>query len=62
MPPWLRAIAHFDPPTCLVDALRGPMVPGEPVFIGSGVDFLVPADVFSPLKAPAVRLCPGLVR
>lgn len=38
------------------------MVPGEPVFIGSGVDFLVPADVFSPLKAPAVRLCPGLVR
>jgi ABC-2 type transport system permease protein len=62
MPPWLRAVARFNPLTYLVDALRGLMVPGEPAFIGWGLDFLVLAAVFALLMALAVRLYPGLVR
>jgi ABC-2 type transport system permease protein len=62
MPPWLQAIARFNPLTYLVDALRGLMVPGEPAFASWGVDFLVLGAVFALLMAVAVRLYPGLVR
>jgi ABC-2 type transport system permease protein len=62
MPQWLRAIARFNPLTYLVDALRGLMVPGEPLFAGWGTDFIVLAAVFALLMAVAVRLYPGLVR
>lgn len=62
MPPWLRAIARFNPLTYLVDALRGLMVPGELALAGWGMDFIVLLAVFAILMAVAVKLYPGLVR
>jgi ABC-2 type transport system permease protein len=62
MPPWLRAVARFNPLTYLVDALRGLMVAGEPTFAGWGGDLMVLAAVFALLMVVAVKLYPGLVR
>ncbi|HUL96804.1 MAG TPA: ABC transporter permease [Usitatibacter sp.] len=63
MPPWLRAIARFNPLTYLVDALRVLMVPGDaPALAAWGLDALVLAGVFAVLLAVAVRLYPSLVR
>jgi len=62
MPPWLRAVARFNPLTYLVDALRGLMVPGDVAIAGWGSDVAVLAGVFALLMALAVKLYPGLVR
>lgn len=62
MPPWLQAIARFNPLTHLVDALRGVMVPATAPAAAWGADFAVLAAVFAVLMAVAVKLYPGLVR
>jgi ABC-2 type transport system permease protein len=62
MPPWLRAVARFNPLTYLVDALRGLMTAAEPAGVAWGIDVVVLAAVFTLLLAVAVRLYPGLVR
>jgi ABC-2 type transport system permease protein len=62
MPPWLHALARFNPLTYLVDALRAVMLPGEAAPAAWGTDLAVLAMVFALLWALAVRLYPGLVR
>jgi len=62
MPPWLRAVARFNPLTYLVDLLRGLMVPGDVAMSGVAMDFAVLAGIFALLTFVAVKLYPGLVR
>lgn len=62
MPPWLRAIAVFNPLTYLVDALRGAMVVGGTSTYAAGASFAVLLAVFLALLAVASRLYPGLAR
>ena len=61
MPPWLRVVAHVNPLTYLVDALRALMVPGSEM-AALPLDGLVMAGIFVPLLVLAVRVYPGLVR
>jgi ABC-2 type transport system permease protein len=61
MPPWLRAVARFNPLTYLVAALRALMVPGFDT-AALPLDGLVVAGVFVLLLMLAVRVYPGLVR
>ncbi len=61
MPPWLRTVAHLNPLTYLVDALRSLML-GTPSAYGLGVDFAIQAGVLLVLVALAARLYPTVVR
>jgi ABC-2 type transport system permease protein len=60
MPEWLRVIAHVNPLTYLIDALRGFMIAGGQSVHGYAVDFGVMFAVFAVLLLVAVRLYPTL--
>jgi ABC-2 type transport system permease protein len=60
MPDWLRIIAHINPLTYLIDALRGLVIAGGESVYGLGVDFSVMIIVFVLLLAIAIRLYPTL--
>ena len=62
MPPWLRGVAHYNPLTYLVGALRALMVQGGIATAGVAGDFAVLVLVFVALVFVAARLYPGLVR
>jgi ABC-2 type transport system permease protein len=62
MPAWLRVVAHFNPLTYLVDALRQLMVQGGQSSYGLWTDFGVLAAVFLVLLLTASRLYPGIAR
>jgi len=57
MPPWLKVVAHLNPLTYLVDALRSLML-GAPSAYGLGLDFAVQIGVLLVLAALAARLYP----
>jgi len=57
MPPWLRTVAHFNPLTYLVDALRCLML-GTASAYGLGADFAALVAVLLALIALAARLYP----
>jgi ABC-2 type transport system permease protein len=61
MPGWLRVVAHINPLTYLVDALRGLMIVGGESVHGYGVDVTVLLGVFIVLNVIAVKLYPTLV-
>lgn len=62
MPPWLRVVAHANPLTYLVDALRALMLPGVSASTGLPLDFAVQLAGFGVLVVVAARLYPGIVR
>lgn len=62
MPGWLRGIAHGNPLTYVVDALRAQMVVGTESVYGLGVDFAVMCGAFVFFWVLAARMYPGLAR
>ncbi len=62
MPPWLKAIAHVNPLTYIVDALRSYMIVGGQSGLGIWLDAGFVAIVLMALLFIAARLYPGLVR
>lgn len=62
MPGWLQVIAHINPLSYMVDALRGMMVAGGEHVNSFGVDFAVMIVITSLLIALAVRLYPRLIQ
>jgi ABC-2 type transport system permease protein len=62
MPRWLQVIAHVNPLSYLVDALRAQMLAGAPPGFGLGLDLAVLGLGFAALLALATRLYPTLVR
>jgi ABC-2 type transport system permease protein len=60
MPDWLRVIAHINPLTYLIDALRGLVITGGESVYGYGVDFGVMLTVFTVMLLVAIRLYPTL--
>lgn len=62
MPPWLRAVAVFNPLTYLVDALRGAMIVNGQSLYSATTSFGIMMLVFVVLVAIAARLYPGLAR
>lgn len=62
MPPWLKAIAVFNPLTYLVDALRGAMIVGGESIYAESTSFGVMLLVFAVLLILAAKLYPGLAR
>jgi ABC-2 type transport system permease protein len=62
MPPWLRAVAHINPLTYLVDGLRATMIHGATSQFGLGIDVAVPALLLIALIVFAAQLYPGLAR
>ncbi len=57
MPPWLKAVAHLNPLTYLVDALRSLML-AAPSAYGLGCDFAIQIGVLLALVVLAARLYP----
>lgn len=62
MPSWLQVIAHVNPLSYEVDALRGLMVVGGEHTNSFGIDFAVMFVITSILVALAVRLYPRLIQ
>jgi len=62
MPEWLKVIAHVNPLTYLVDALRGVMVAGGRSVYGFGADIGILCLVLAALLAIAAKLYPRLAR
>ena len=62
MPGWLRVIAHGNPLTYLVDALRALMVQGGHSAFGLGLDMGVQLAVLIVLVMIAARLYPSVAR
>lgn len=62
MPDWLRAIAHANPLSYLVDALRGAMVVGGTSQYPLSLSFAMMIAVFAGLTLAATKMYPGLVR
>jgi ABC-2 type transport system permease protein len=62
MPGWLRVIAHGNPLTYLVDALRALMVEGGQSAFGLGLDVAIQLGALVILIAIAARLYPSVVR
>lgn len=62
MPPWLKAVAVFNPLTYLVDALRGAMIAGGRSAYTPALSFGVMLLVFIVLLGLASKLYPGLAR
>jgi ABC-2 type transport system permease protein len=62
MPGWLRVIAHGNPLTYLVDALRALMVQGGHSAFGLGLDVTIELAALIALVAIAARLYPSVVR
>ncbi len=61
MPAWLQAIAHFNPLSYEVDALRSLMLSGGVSAFGLGLDFAVLLGITAALVLLAGRLYPRLV-
>jgi ABC-2 type transport system permease protein len=62
MPDWLKALAHVNPLTYEVDAMRALMVEGGRSLYGVGLDLTVLAAATMALMALASRLYPSLAR
>lgn len=62
MPAWLKAIAHANPLTYLVDVLRGAMIAGGQSVYPAPMSFAVLLAVFAGLLVLAARMYPGLAR
>ncbi len=62
MPDWLKAIAHFNPLTYEVDALRTFMIGGGTSVYGIGFDFAALLIAMTLLTAIAVKLYPSIAR
>jgi ABC-2 type transport system permease protein len=62
MPDWLKAVAHVNPLTYLVDLLRGLMIVGGSSAHSAAVDFGVMGLVFLLLLTAAAKLYPSLVQ
>lgn len=62
MPPWLKVIAHGNPLTYLVDALRGAMITSGVAHYDLLTSFGILLAVFTLLVAGAAALYPGLAR
>jgi len=62
MPDWLKAVAHINPLTYEVDALRALMIQGGATTYGIGVDFAVLLLVLAALTTVSSRLYPNLAR
>ncbi len=60
MPGWLKAIAHVNPLTYLVEVLRGFMLPEYANVRGGGADFAILLGIFAVLQLIAIRLYPTL--
>jgi len=60
MPGWLKALAHINPLTYEVDAMRALMVVGGHSLYGIGLDFMVLAATTVALTGLASRLYPNL--
>ena len=61
MPDWLKAIAHVNPLTYVVDGLRSLMVPGAASTLGLGRDFAVLGIGLLVLVAIGGRMYPRLI-
>lgn len=62
MPDWLKAVAHINPLTYEVDAMRRLMVLGGTTAYGVGVDFAVLLGTLVVLTTISARLYPNLAR
>jgi ABC-2 type transport system permease protein len=62
MPAWLKVVAHVNPLTYQVDALRALMVQGGESHFGLGVDLAVLTVTVAILTAVCARLYANLVR
>ena len=61
MPPWLHVVAHINPLSYEVDALRALMIPGSESVFGIGTDFVVLVASTVILVAIAARVYPRVV-
>jgi ABC-2 type transport system permease protein len=62
MPGWLKAIAHFNPLTYEVDALRASMIRGGAAAYGLGADLAVLTVALAILTTISSRLYPNLAK
>jgi len=62
MPPWLKAVAHVNPLTYQVDALRALMIRGGASQFGLGLDIAILVGVVALLTAVCAKLYGNLVR
>ncbi len=62
MPGWLKVIAHINPLTYQVDALRALMIQGGESVFGLGLDFAVLGATVTLLVTLCARIYPNLVR
>ena len=62
MPHWLKAVAHVNPLTYEVDAMRAMMIQGGATSYGIGADFAVLSFALVVLTAIGARLYPNLGR
>ena len=62
MPDWLKAVAHVNPLTYEVDAMRALMIQGGATAYGVGTDFTVLLFAMALLTALGARLYPNLAR
>jgi ABC-2 type transport system permease protein len=62
MPDWLKAVAHVNPLTYEVDAMRALMIQGGETAYGIGVDFAVLILALTVLTTISARLYPNLAR
>jgi len=62
MPAWLKGIAHLNPLTYEVDALRSLMLKGGSSSFGLGTDFGVLVAVTTVLVVVAGKLYPNVVQ
>jgi ABC-2 type transport system permease protein len=60
MPDWLKAVAHVNPLTYQVDALRSLMLKGATSEYGLALDFAILIATTAVLTAIAARLYPRL--
>ncbi len=62
MPDWLKVVAHVNPLTYEVDAMRALMIQGGVTSYGIGADFAVLLLVLAVLTTISARLYPNLAR
>ena len=62
MPDWLKAVAHVNPLTYEVDAMRALMIQGGATAYGIGADFAVLLLALAALTTISCRLYPNLAR
>ncbi len=62
MPGWLQAVAHANPLTYEVDALRALMLAGGTSAFGLGVDFAILSGATAVLVVLGARVYPNVVR